>query len=235
MVADGRTLASAIDVNAGGAAFRVVRIAASAHLHLYSGRGGRSSTDPTTRAHAITAFNGAFDYNAEPAITGIRGPDGTFGTFTAGMAAVVGYSDGTFGLGQWGRDVPAAGRQLAWARSNLNMLVDGGHPTAAVGNVGQWGIPLNTVGNNTARSALGIDGSGNLLYAASMATFPGPLADALVAMGAQRAMELDINPWWVRCFGYPNGQAVSLFDNPNGSGDVFTSGWNRDFFVAATV
>ena len=182
------------------------------------------------------SFNGGFDFTTgDAAISGIRGPDGTFGTLNAGMAAVVGYADGGFALGQWGRDVPAGGRQLAWARTNVQLLVDGGHPTAAVGDVNQWGVPLNTVGPNTARSALGIDGSGNLLYAASMATYPGPLADALVAMGAQRAMELDINPWWVRSFAYPNGQSTSLFNNPNGSGDVFSSGWSRDFFVAATT
>ncbi len=236
VVANGQTLASTISVNVDGAQITVVRIAASAHLHLYSGLGGSTAIDAATRPHAIVSFNGGFDFTTgDASISGIRGPDGTYGTLNPGMAAVVGYADGGFALGQWGRDVPASGRKLAWARTNVQLLVDGGRPTAAVGDVNLWGVPLNTVGFNTARSALGIDQWGNLLYAASMATYPGPLANALVAEGAQRAMELDINPWWVRSFAYPNGQSTSLFNNPNGSGDVFAGGWSRDFFVAATV
>jgi hypothetical protein len=49
----------------------------------------------------------------------------------------------------------------------------------------------------TWRSGLGDDGKGHLVYAAGPGLDPAGLAAVLVAGGAQRAMELDINPEWV--------------------------------------
>ena len=50
-----------------------------------------------------------------------------------------------------------------------------------------------------ARSALGEDASGDLLYAGSNASAsPEDLAQALADRGARIGMELDINPEWVQ-------------------------------------
>lgn len=218
-------LVEVVHLDVGGRAFVAVRIAARAHLRQY--RSGAIS--PADRGVALVSFNGGFNPSGYGAQSGFLGGPGALAN---GLGAVVGYTDGTFGLGQWGRDVPAPGKQLAWARSNLDLIVDGGRPSPAIGNVAQWGDWLHTVGPATARSALGIDGAGNLLYVASMGTLPSQLADALVSVGAVRAMILDMNPYWICAFAYAPGATVNLVGNPNRPTDVFSSGWDRDFFVA---
>ena len=217
----------------GASSYVAVRVTKNARLKLYRGSdlGGPSAISPTDRANAILSFNGAFNPGDAGGQTGFNGGPGTVSN---GMAAAVGYTDGGFAVGQWGRDVPAGGRSVHWARTNLTLLVDGGQPTPASGDPNQWGTPLNTIGMNTARSAMGVDGDGNLLYVASMATLPGPLAQVMASVGAQRAMELDINPWWVCAFAYSGGGTNNLVQNGNRPADVFASGWNRDFFVATT-
>jgi hypothetical protein len=230
----GTVLARAIRVSVGASSFVAVRVTKDARLKLYRGSdlGGPSAISPVDRANAILSFNGAFNPGDSGGITGFLGGPGTVAN---GMAAAVGYQDGGFDVGVWGRNLPAPGRSVHWARTNLfNLLVDGGQPTAATGDPGQWGTPLASIGMNTARSAMGVDGDGNLLYVASMATLPGPLAQVLVSVGAQRAMELDINPWWVCAFAYSGGGTNNLVQNGNRPSDVFSGGWNRDFFVATT-
>ncbi len=237
VVSNGQTLASQMLVQVGGSTLTVVRVAASAKLHLVVGTkdGGSGRMPDGVVPHAIFSFNGGFDLaEAGSTVTGLQAPGINRGQFPGGAAAIVGYADGGFGMGQWGRDVPAPGRPLAWARSNLQLLVDGGAPTPQSGDPGLWGLPLSSVGMNTARSAVGVDASGNLLVVLSQATYPQSLAQAMVAGGAVRAMELDINPWWVMGWSYSAGTPQRLYANPNHP-DYKFNGWERDFFVAATV
>jgi hypothetical protein len=58
------------------------------------------------------------------------------------------------------------------------------------------------------RSGAGIDGQGRLLWATGPNLVPAQLAQLLVAGGAVRAMELDINHLWVfaALFGHPDPQ-----------------------------
>ena len=79
-------------------------------------------------------------------------------------------------------------------RQNLGMLVDGGQPTAASASPGNWGGSV--AGVATARSAVGVDANGGLVWAGGRVS-PNDLARALVAGGAVRGMQLDINPDWV--------------------------------------
>jgi len=112
----------------------------------------------------------------------------------AGDASLVVDSQGQASLGQWGRDVPGSS-DAAYVRQNLTLLVDGGAPVASAGSPGAWGASVS--GAATWRSALGIDAHGALVFAAGGGLTPATLAQALVAAGVQRAMELDINPSWV--------------------------------------
>ena len=75
--------------------------------------------------------------------------------------------------------------------------MNNGQPTAEAARWWRWG---GTIGHAefVARSALGQDASGDLVYAASMSTTPEDLAVALARSGARVAMELDINPEWVQ-------------------------------------
>jgi len=58
-----------------------------------------------------------------------------------------------------------------------------------------WGATLGG-GAYVARSAVGEDAGGDLLYAGSASAVPEDLAVALARHGARIAMELDINPEW---------------------------------------
>src|SRR5439155_13298483 len=69
-------------------------------------------------------------------------------------------------------------------------------------NVGAWGGSV--AGPATMRSAVGVDGNGALVWAGGRLT-PLALADALVAAGAVRGMEMDINPDWVNFNSYDVG------------------------------
>lgn len=78
-----------------------------------------------------------------------------------------------------------------------------------------------------ARSSLAEDGSGNLLFAASMVD----RADALVSAGAVTGMELDINPEWVQLASAvtPGGALTPGIPGQRRPGDHYQVGWTRDF------
>ena len=78
-----------------------------------------------------------------------------------------------------------------------------GQPAADVDEYGPWGATLGG-GFAVARSGLGIDRYGNLLWAGSTYATPRAIAMALIQSGAVRAMQLDINPMWVGAFTFPN-------------------------------
>jgi hypothetical protein len=146
----------------------------------------------TARPALAAAFNSGFK-------TGdIRGGWVGWGTTwrppVAGDASLVVNAAGQALLGQFGRDV-STGPDTAFVRQNLPLLVDGGAPVPSASSPGSWGASVG--GASTWRSGLGIDAHGALIYAAGGGLTPAVLAQALVAGGAQRAMELDINPMWV--------------------------------------
>ena len=84
-----------------------------------------------------------------------------------------------------------------------------------------------------ARSALGQDASGDLIYAASMSTTPEDLAVALARSGARVAMELDINPEWVQLAvaTHPGRRAARSHPRPGRPPTQYLTGWTRDFIT----
>ncbi len=147
---------------------------------------------PSARPALAAAFNSGFkmgDING-----GWVGWGTTWRAPVAGEASLVVDQAGQALLGQFGRDV-STGPDTAFVRQNLPLLVDGGAPVPSAGSTGSWGASVG--GAATWRSGLGIDAHGALIYAAGGGLTPEALAQALVAGGAQRAMELDINPMWV--------------------------------------
>jgi hypothetical protein len=97
-----------------------------------------------------------------------------------------------------------------------------------------WG---NTIQNLTlvARSSLGISQSGQLVWAAGEQLSPAALADALIAAGAIRAIELDINPDWVAGYLYvhhPTGPtAVPVIPGQLGIAGQLLAPYSRDFLA----
>ena len=98
--------------------------------------------------------------------------------------------NGSGHVGVWGQDVPRAGERIASVRQNLLPLVRGGQLNARISQIRAWGSTFKGE-NMVARSALGEDPRGNILYAASMTVLPIDLGKALIAAGATTAMELD--------------------------------------------
>jgi hypothetical protein len=180
----------------------------------------------------LAAFNGGFKiyaystgwYDQGRAAVGLR----------PGYASLVIFTDGTATVGDWGRDVgPAPNVQSV--RQNLTLLVDGGRPAPTVGVVGQWGATLGGV-FATWRSGVGVTGGGDLVYVGGPYLTPANLARLLIAAGALRAMELDINPQWVSFATYVHNGPVLASES-----DLLTGMWyspnhylqpdSRDFFA----
>jgi hypothetical protein len=172
---------------------------------------------PESRPFLLASFNGGFKWNDFSG--GILAFGRGFRDLLPGVASLIVYGDGTFTVGAWGRDNDAS-KQVVAVRQNLQLLVDGGQPTPAAGNVGAWGGSV--VGPATMRSAVGVDANGALLWAGGRRT-PADLATAIIAAGAVRAMEMDINPDWVHF----NSYDVASDGSAHGNGLFGATGADR--------
>ena len=179
----------------------------------------------------LAAFNGGF--NSSTGVGGFEVDSQVLVPLVAGIASLVIDADGSARVGVWGSTVPVAGEQVVSVRQNLPPLVSGGQPSPNVGDVSAWGATLGG-GTTVARSALGEDAQGNLLFAGGMSLQPTDLAAALVSSGAVTAMELDINPEWVQLAyaATPGGALNAGIPGQNRPADQYQQGWSRDFITA---
>ena len=154
-----------------------------------------STVGPNEAPVLLAAFNGGFKANAGAG--GFELDSQVIVPLQVGVASLVIDADGSAHVGTWGEGLPVTSEQVVSVRQNLPPLVVDGQPSPAIADIGSWG---STLGGRavTARSSLGEDASGDLLYAASMAALPSDLAYALVGAGGVTGMELDINPEWVQ-------------------------------------
>ena len=185
---------------------------------------------PEARPFLVAGFNGGF--KTGDFAGGILAFGQQFRSQAAGVASFVVYADGTITVGEWGRQIDTS-RPIVAVRQNLGMLVDGGQPTAATANPGNWGGSV--AGVATARSAVGVDANGGRVWAGGRES-PNDLARALVAGGAVRGMQLDINPDWVNFNLYAPGPDSVVHGQPvyGATGvDRYLSPNSRDFIVIA--
>ena len=182
------------------------------------------------RKRLLAAFNGGFKLSAGAG--GYEQEGHVASPLLRGLASLVIDRSGQARIGVWGSGVPAPGEAVYSVRQNLTPLVLNGKATAAAADAGLWGATLGG-GAYVARSALGQDASGNLIYAASMSTVPADLAFALAYAGARTAMELDINPEWVQLdvAGQPGGSLRASVPGQYRPADQFLVGWARDFIA----
>jgi hypothetical protein len=184
-------------------------------------------------ARLLAAFNGGFlmGYGCLPCgVGGMEVAGHVLVPLVSGMTSLVLGPSGSVSMGVWGRGFPPAGAAVYSVRQCLPPLVSGGRVSPDVGNISAWGATLGG-GDLTARSAVGIDARGNVLYAGSMSALPSDLANALVSAGAVTAMELDINPEWVQAATAPSpgGPLAAAVPNQNRPADQYLSGWTRDY------
>jgi len=184
-------------------------------------------------AQLLAAFNGGFLMGAGCLPCGVGGmkvAGRVLVPLVSGMTSLVLAPDGGASMGVWGHGFPPAGAAVYSVRQCLPPLVSGHRVSPDAGDVSAWGATLGG-GDLTARSAVGIDARGNILYAGSMSALPSDLAHALVAAGAVTAMELDINPEWIQAdtARSPGGRLSAAVPNQNRPADQYLSGWTRDY------
>ena len=179
----------------------------------------------------VAVFNGGFQYKDgqygmvvnHKTYVPIRSGLGTLLIDKDGVASMIDYQGGPI-------DDSAVS-----IRQNGPLLIKDGQITDFVEKgVDTWGR-TTTRTMYTWRSGLGIDKDGNLIYAVGGSLLPETLGKALQAAGAVQAIQLDINPNWVRYIVYntdSNGGYLyhPLLKNMVNGGYNYLFGYNKDFF-----
>jgi hypothetical protein len=206
-------------------------------LHIVDGTsqpasGGTGAVPAADRAGnlLLAAFNG-----------GYKAADGHYGLMTGGhtylparqnAATLALYADGSVRLGAWGSPAIPTTNLVAYRQNGTLLLANGAiNPSAATDGYA-WGAPI-LANIYTWRSALALTSSGVLLYAAGNSISADTLAQTLLRAGAAQAMQLDINPVWVRFDVYSHsGSALvahKLRTDMSGDQAQFLSPYARDF------
>ena len=182
------------------------------------------------RGQLLAAFNGGFKLSAGAG--GYMQEGHVISPLRRGFASLVIDRSGQARIGVWGNGLPAPGEAVYSVRQDLWPLVRNGRPTAASADWTAWGATLGG-GAYVARSAIGQDAAGHLMYAASMSAVPADLAAALAAHDARMAMELDINPEWVQLDAAhkPGSALTAEIPGQYRPSDQYLAGWTRDFFT----
>jgi hypothetical protein len=197
---------------------------------------------PTAALTLVCAFNGGF--KLADSHGGYYAEGRYFAPLVTGAASLVITQDGTVTVGEWGRDESMSADVVA-VRQNLTLLVDQGAPVSGLSpsDTATWGSTLNYV-PQVYRSGVGVTASGALVYVSGPSLNVVQLAGLLVAAGAVRGMELDINPAWDTFTFYtpstPTGPASAanatdlLASMSGGTTRFFDPGYARDFITMST-
>ena len=182
------------------------------------------------RWRLLATFNGGFTY-----IDGHNGSsiDGrTYEPLKAGLATLIGFRNGRIDIRSW-RGGPNVGPGIAFARQSLPLIIRNGRLNPALNDSSQWGF---TLGNaiRVWRTGVGIDGRGNLIYAAADYQTVTTLARILKRAGAVRAMQFDINPEWPSLITYSHRgglDPVKVVPNVMQASTRYLIPDDRDFFA----
>ena len=182
------------------------------------------------RKKLLAAFNGGFKLGVGAG--GYEQEGHVVSPLLKGDASLIIDRSGRARIGVWGYGAPTAGEAVYSVRQNLQPLVEHGQPTQAAYDWYAWGATLGG-GEYVARSAVGEDSAGDLLYAGSISASPADLAQALARHGARIAMELDINPEWVQLdvASRPGGPLRAKVPGQYRPADQYLAGWARDFIT----
>jgi len=149
-----------------------------------------------------------------------------------GQGTVVAYKSGRVDVVSWaGGATPPS--NVVLAEQNLPLIVAHRRPNRLLSDGSLWG---STLGNAVRvwRSGIGVDGRGNLIYAAATDQTAATLADILIHAGAVRAIELDINAEWPSLITYGRGgvgNATKVVPNTQQSTARYLVPDDRDFFA----
>jgi hypothetical protein len=191
--------------------------------------------DASDYPRVVAAFNSAFKLNGSHG--GYYSEGRTVSALVNDRASLVTYADGHADVALWGRDATMT-PAVTSVRQNLVLLVDNGQLAPDLSSSYRWG---GTVGSGVYvwRSAVCVDAHHDLVYAAGPALNVTTLAQVMQRAGCVRAMELDINSWWVTLMTYtPDGRGgvtpwkllSSMVRNP----DRYLVNGTRDFIEIDT-
>ncbi len=179
----------------------------------------------------IAAFDGGFQYKDGAYGMVVNGK--TYVPLQAHLATMFINSQGVGRIAEYlGEQIPA---DIVAIRQNGPLLAKDGQITSFTEQgKDTWG---RTITNSiyTWRSGVGVDRDGNLIYAVGPSLHPETLAHALQAAGAINAMQLDINPYWVRFVLFKSNQdstysSTSLLKEMQNGGTSYIQGYQKDFF-----
>jgi hypothetical protein len=192
---------------------------------------GKVPDEIAASGNLVAAFDGGFQYRDGE--YGMIVNDKTYLPLKNDVGTIVGYKDGTLKIINYqGQDL---GNNIAFIRQNCPILIEDGQVFAQNEmNKKLWGRTFNA-DIYTWRSGIGLTKEGNLIYAAGNNLSPETLAVALKMAGSVSAIQLDINPFWVRFSifepksggGYSSSSLTKAM--PDGSKD-YLNGYDKDFF-----
>ncbi len=184
----------------------------------------------STRGRLLATFNSGFKLADSHGGWALGGR--TYAPMKSGDATFVRYTDGRYDVTAW-HGGPSAGPSVTFARQNLPLIVNEGRLNPNLSDGPEWGA---TLGNaiRVWRSALGVDSHGNLLYVAANEQTVSSLAKIMQHAGAVRAMELDINSYWIsfNTYGAPGAlHPAKLLSETERPATRYLSPDDRDFFA----
>ena len=189
-------------------------------------------------SHLIFGFNGGFKFPTGSG--GFFSYDRTGSPLLIGRGSVVTYRDGTTDIGAWRQGVPARRHPFVSVRQNLDLLIAGGRANASVATCGSscWGATIG--GSSVARSGLGVQRNGRLIWAAGASLTVGQLAAGMLSVGVVRGVQMDINPAWVAGYLYVHHRQGPLTPVPAVPGQFGIAGhllapYSRDFFTVLST
>jgi hypothetical protein len=190
---------------------------------------GPMEVPPHKRSQLVASFNSGFKLTDSGGGFGLDGR--TYAPMKGGVATIVRYRDGHVDVIGW-TGGSSVGPDVIYARQNLPLIVNNGHPNPNLSDGPEWGA---TLGNaiQVWRSSVGVDRYGNLIYAAANFQTVRSLAEIMIRAGAVRAMELDINVYWTSFITYrfPGaGDPANLLPTMNRPPTRYLSPEDRDFF-----
>ncbi len=205
----------------------------------YPKRSGKIPAADEVAGVLLATFNGGF-----------KSEHGNYGAMADGMVAiqptkdlatVAMYKDGSVRIGAWGTDILPSDNILAW-RQNCRLVVQNGqiNPLVNVDSYVYWGANLNGA-TTTWRSGIGVSADGKTLYYIAGPSMKADiLAQAMLAVGVQNGMQLDINNYWVH-FAAIRASGAKLVAEPlypedmKFSVDRYLTAYARDFFYVTLV
>jgi len=194
---------------------------------------GRVPDNIVQSGNLVAAFEGGFQYRDGE--YGMIADNTVYLPLKNNLGTIIGYNDGSIKIFNYKGQ--SQGNNVEFARQNGPMLIENGNITVAnPDNRKIWG---RTIGGNTYtwRSGIGIAKTGDLVYAVGNNLSPLTLATALEVAGAVNAIQLDINPYWVRFnifnkTGPGRYSSYPLIKEMQDGSRAYLNGYSKDFFYA---